>query len=331
MQARTDAVGKTAALRAARAGVHGGNGGIGALVRRRDPFRRSRAGISALALGSALAAGFAAGPAHAQVTDLSPRRDLQFGDAAGDGDLSGTVTVSPSGTKTVGGGAFDLGGNHQSGEFRLRGDRNTQYSCTLPSQIQITSGGNSLTVDGFTTDPPLTGSLGGSGQLFMTVGGTLQIPPGQAAGQYSGILSMDCDGQIASVAVDATLLSVIAISNTVALEFGSMIPEATSGTVTVSTTGARSAVNVTLFGGSVAAAGFTVTGEAGQAYGLQLPSSITIGGPGGTMTVDGFVDDASLFLTGGSDSFSVGATLHVGADQPRGDYGGSFAVVVSYN
>ncbi len=44
-------------------------------------------------------------------------------------------------------------------------------------------------------------------------------------------------------------------------------------------------------------------------------------------------DDAGATptLAGGSDTFNVGATLHVGATQAVGTYSGTFAVTVIYN
>ncbi len=44
-------------------------------------------------------------------------------------------------------------------------------------------------------------------------------------------------------------------------------------------------------------------------------------------------DDAGATPTrvGGSDTFNVGATLHVGATQAAGTYSGTVAVTVSYN
>ncbi len=51
-------------------------------------------------------------------------------------------------------------------------------------------------------------------------------------------------------------------------------------------------------------------------YGLGVPHDDA----GGTPT-----------LAGGSDTFNVGATLHVGATQAAGPYSGTFAVTVNYN
>ncbi len=51
------------------------------------------------------------------------------------------------------------------------------------------------------------------------------------------------------------------------------------------------------------------------------------------MTIDTFNHDAGATptLAGGSDTFNVGATLHVGATQAAGTYSGTFSVTVNYN
>ncbi len=54
---------------------------------------------------------------------------------------------------------------------------------------------------------------------------------------------------------------------------------------------------------------------------------------GNTMTVDTFTDDTPMNpnLSAGDDTFSVGATLNVGATQASGTYSGTFDVTVIYN
>ncbi len=117
------------------------------------------------------------------------------------------------------------------------------------------------------------------------------------------------------------------------MDFGTMVPTGTAGTVTVTPAGARSSVNVDLFGGVPSAASFDVTGDAGQAYSIILPSSATLTSGGDTMIVDTFNHDAGVTptLVSGSDTFNVGATLHVGAAQASGTYSGTFSVTVNYN
>ena len=123
----------------------------------------------------------------------------------------------------------------------------------------------------------------------------------------------------------------ISISAGASMDFGTMTPTGTAGTVTVTPAGVRTSVNVDLFGGTPAAASFSVTGEPGQAYFITLPSSTTLTSGGNTMTVDTFTDaGATPTLVGGSDTFNVGATLNVGGAQAAGTYSGTFPVTVNY-
>lgn len=285
-----------------------------------------------LALCTMLWISFFVEQASAAITQVNGKTDLDFASSAGDADVAGTVVVDTGNGKTVTGGAFDLGGPARSGKFDVRGTGNSTYNCMLPGQIQLSAGSSTVTVDSFVTDEPLAGTLPGNGKLTILVGATLQLPAGQSAGNYTGTLILTCDGIQDSINVQATLGAVISISSTADLEFGKVAPTGTAGTVTVSPTGARSSIDVDLFGGTVSAASFTVTGENNEAYALNLPTSTALTGPGADMTVDTFTDDAgTTVLSGGSDTFNVGATLHVGASQAPGNYAGSFAVTVNYN
>ncbi len=288
--------------------------------------------VLAVCLVSGLGTGI--GDAEATVTDVTVRRDLQFGDAAGDADLAGTVVVSPAGGKSVTGGVSDMGGQHRPGEVDLKGDNNGTYACTLPGSIQVTSGANSATVDTFVTDVPLTGFLDNKGKAKIKIGATLHFAAGQAAGNYSGTFDLICDGISGTVDVTATILAPISISAAGDMDFGTMVTTGTAGTVTVTPAGARSSVDVDLLGGTPAAAAFDVTGEGNANYSITLPSSATLTSGANTMTIDTFTDDAGANPRrpgGGSETFNVGATLNVGATQAAGTYSGTFSVTVNYS
>jgi len=139
----------------------------------------------------------------------------------------------------------------------------------------------------------------------------------------------------ATAAADAsvTIVAPLAISKTADLAFGTIVANAESaGTVTVAPSGARSLATVTALGSGESAATYNVTGDVGRAYSVDLPTEITLGdGGANSMTVDDFTHNASLTLTGGAETFGVGATLNVGANQPAGTYTGTFNVTVAYN
>ena len=92
-------------------------------------------------------------------------------------------------------------------------------------------------------------------------------------------------------------------------------------------------------------AAYDVTGTALETYALTLPASTTvthttIGTGVNTMTItlmkarfNGALADAvtSTLGSGGTDSFTLGGTLNVGANQIGGIYAGTFDVSVDYN
>lgn len=138
-----------------------------------------------------------------------------------------------------------------------------------------------------------------------------------------------------SATASANVIQPIAITTDVNMSFGDLYPSAVAGTVALATTGTRTnGGGVTLGPTTGTAAQFTVTGTDGATYTITLPTTdqnITSGA--NTMVVNGFGHDAggTPTLTGGTQTFNVGATLNVGIDQAPGSYSGSFDVTVNYN
>jgi len=141
----------------------------------------------------------------------------------------------------------------------------------------------------------------------------------------------------ASANATATIIKPISIAKVSGADllFGNIIADADGGTVTINTNGVREASGVAFPSvlGTVAAAEFTVTGFEGATYAITLPTEpVTItNGSSNQMTVTAFVENATKTLTGGTETFNVGATLNVGANQAEGEYSGSFSVIVAYN
>ena len=90
---------------------------------------------------------------------------------------------------------------------------------------------------------------------------------------------------------------------------------------------------------------FLVRGDANREYQIQIPSSLTIVSGPNSMLVDSFLccpeslgKEHGGWVYGtvgrldrrGEDFLHVGATLHVGANQPGGFYEGEFTVTVAY-
>jgi hypothetical protein len=141
-------------------------------------------------------------------------------------------------------------------------------------------------------------------------------------------------GLAASASADPQALF---ISQTGSLKFGSIVVGAVPGTVSVAPTGERSASGGVLLGnsGGSSPASFSVSGEPNTAYQIVLPSSAQpMTGPDQNMTFDSFTTSTAgpgSLNAGGTQIISVGATLHVNANQGRGSYAGLLPVTVSYD
>lgn len=135
----------------------------------------------------------------------------------------------------------------------------------------------------------------------------------------------------------ATIIAPITITNTVDLNFGDVING--TGYVTISTVSVRSSDYQAFSGtqvGTVSAASFDITGEAGYTYAITLPSTDVTLTETGTddMIVNAFVSDPATTGTldvNGEGIVLVGATLNVVTGQAPGEYTGSFDVTVAYN
>lgn len=143
------------------------------------------------------------------------------------------------------------------------------------------------------------------------------------------------------VPATATIVKAISIDKVKDLQFGKIIAAPTAGQVAIQTNGSRTiaAGNVVLFnqGSDHQAASFKTMGTPGAGYSLVLPAdgSVSLTRTGGTetMTIEGFVHSANgtLDASTGEETFNVGATLNVGANQAPGEYAGTFTVTAAYN
>jgi hypothetical protein len=136
-----------------------------------------------------------------------------------------------------------------------------------------------------------------------------------------------------SADASATIIAPMMITKNVDLSFGNVASGSNAGTVVLGVDDERSANNVILpsITGVVTAAQFTVTGLSGAKYKIALPASTSITNGSATMTINGFTANATEVLTGGTETFKVGATLNLDPDQAAGAYTGSFTVTVDYD
>jgi hypothetical protein len=145
----------------------------------------------------------------------------------------------------------------------------------------------------------------------------------------------------ATASSSSTVVTPITITKSADLAFGKFAA-GTGGTVTVSTSGART-VSGTVVGMSstTTAAKFDVAGETGATYTITLGGTTVLTSGSDTMafasvsdltganTVAGNV--TSGVLTAGTQSVYVGGVLTVGSAQAPGTYTGSVVATVEYN
>lgn len=141
----------------------------------------------------------------------------------------------------------------------------------------------------------------------------------------------------------ATIITPIAITKNVDLNFGNIASNATGGTVVLATNGTRTPSGLTLPAsapGTVTAAQFTITGNGNSSFSISMPSSVTLTNTTGTgnetMTVDNFTNDSSsatqgTLSAGGSATLNVGAKLTVKPSQVAGVYTNASDLVVTVN
>ena len=147
----------------------------------------------------------------------------------------------------------------------------------------------------------------------------------------------------ASATATATIVTPIAITKNVDMNFGNVAVTSTAGTVILAPAGTRTksgGVTLPAVPGTVTAAKFTVTGEGTYAFAITLPSvdvilTNTTGVGAETMAANAFTCDlgSTSALVAGTKIMYVGATLNVAVAQKAGTYvtATPFDVTVNYN
>ena len=139
----------------------------------------------------------------------------------------------------------------------------------------------------------------------------------------------------------ANIITPIFIEKVTDINFGDLVPSATTAvTVVIDTTGTiTSDAQYFLATSSTprTAASFTITGEAGHPYKINCPTTIALVGPGDNMTLTFnsslaslAIDGTTLTLTGGTQTLKLGGSLALAANQSAGAYTGTFNVTVAY-
>jgi len=144
----------------------------------------------------------------------------------------------------------------------------------------------------------------------------------------------------ATATATTTIITPIAITKSVDMNFGNVASSVTAGTVVLPaaitpTRTITGGVTLPATAGTVAAAKFTVTGLAGYTYSIALsPATVTLTSGSNTMSAGTFTSTPSTagVLNSGTQDILVGATLNVGSSQAAGLYTSTaFTVTVNYN
>ncbi|MCE9538002.1 MAG: DUF4402 domain-containing protein [Bacteroidetes bacterium] len=123
-------------------------------------------------------------PLSSQPIGITKTVDMSFGNIAV--VSPGTVVLDPSGSRVGTGGVTlpAITGTVMAASFDITGGADLTYSITLPLNCVISSGGNNMTIDNFTSTPSATGTLSGIGTQQLKIGATLNIGGAQVPGTY---------------------------------------------------------------------------------------------------------------------------------------------------
>lgn len=269
----------------------------------------------------------------------------------------GGILVQPTGgrvTLTAEGSLVPEGGGLQASpppgaspaRFRVSGPPRGRFTFQVdpPSPVLIQPRGGQVRVAAFNASPArMEGTFDATGQAEIRLGGTLDVVAGAVGGSYAGTQAMllirvqepGWGTAQESFRIQARLAAPLILQCTGPLDFAGLIPGTQPGTFAVLPTGGVRASGLSaprLFSGTPQPASFRLHGPAGMNYQILLPEVAALAGPGGSLRVDGFASDTrpNGSLPEGGLTFHVGATLHVGALQPRGEYKGLFQVTVFY-
>jgi hypothetical protein len=167
--------------------------------RRKHMFRRIALSLLVVSLFSVAAFGQASDSATADATarvltpiSIANSSDLNFGSLIS-GPVAGTVTISPAGARTSGGGVTLVNSSFSAAAFDVSGEPLTPYTITLPSSITIVHSTNStysMAVNTFTSNPSGSGTLDSTGGQQLNVGAKLQVGASQPTGLYTGTFNV---------------------------------------------------------------------------------------------------------------------------------------------
>jgi hypothetical protein len=171
------------------------------------PFKLALIASIALVTAAVSAPGLAANSISADSTAnvmvpiaITKSSDLVFGKFAAKAG-GGSVTVATNGART-GTGVYLAAGTTTAASFAVKGEPNATYSIDLssvalsngtPAQDMTLSLISALTASAATSGSVTSGTLDGSGDQVLYVGGALTVADAQAGGLYSGTVTAAVD------------------------------------------------------------------------------------------------------------------------------------------
>jgi Mat/Ecp fimbriae major subunit len=150
---------------------------------------------------------------------------------------------------------------------------------------------------------------------------------GLSSNAFAATATADAEADI----IAALTVTLDTVNNRDALDFGTLAESGAGGTITLTPAGSPTCGSGLVCAGPYNTPNFDIVGATGGTVNISLTSAnITLTGPGTAMPLALTLSDVQMVLDG-TDSFDVGGTLTVGANQAVGTYTGSMEVNVVYN
>lgn len=213
--------------------------------------------------------------------------------------------------------------------FAVRGGFSL-FTCTsLPTSYTVQYGAT-LTLTGRCEPGSYTGSITVPSEY---VSCSAELFSGESCTSPCDSSRITADHTIALTLVIDEPLSVTEVQE---MYFGAVLPT-NGGTVTLDTQNGLTYTGVTMFDTTIGKSGiFRVSGIGGRHVNITKPSNATISNGSNSMSLSNFVlSSESITLPDTSldeamETFSVGATLNVNANQAEGLYTGTYEISVNY-
>ena len=141
-------------------------------------------GLGILAVGCTQAATGNLGASVVTPLVLTELQILEFGQLSSSTE-AGTVVVDAADGRTATGGSSLEGGTARSGAWSVSGTVSTVFTITLPASVELTSDGNTMTVDRFTDSRGGSSTTDATGAGTFKVGATLNAGADQPNGSYT--------------------------------------------------------------------------------------------------------------------------------------------------